>query len=743
MIIRRLLFGLFALLGALVVTGYAVLAAFDLNEHKGEISAAVEDLTGRKLVIAGRLSWSVSFGIGWPTPVVVGKDLSLGNSSWGSAASLLEIDRLEVGFDLWKLIFGTFDAEYFLADQGILQLEKSQDGQVNWDLPIGQEEVEQTEDYLGGDFPYLRRGTITSLSVRFSEPGQENRLTGEIDQLDVSVQDRGNLLSLALDGQVNKQPVIGRGELTALRSLALGRISPLKLDLQLKDSRLSLSGTTGERDGESFLSVSFEADGPKIASLAKLLTLEWPEVGDFKASGHLAVTGQSLDLTKLKASLGPSDLAGSVAVDFDAPGKATVNLTASEIDVTPFLGGATLESDQDVVQEEPATKDEPAFVFGTEPLPFDVLPEAQSVFDLKARKVVVDKLTFDDVAVKGKAGNKSLELESFHVGFDGASIKGSAQVDDSTPPMASLDLLTQDFDLGTYLKDHDVTDLVVGKIDVGLKIRGTGSSPRELVSGLNGHAGVVMGDGKIASRYVDLIATDLLQFIMPWKKNVDETIIKCALVQFEITDGLAKSQSMLFDTQNITMSGQGTIDLTSEKVDFSLRPRPKDPTLISLATGLRVTGTLLDTHVSVDPLSLAVEAAEGTAGVLLLGPAGILIPFVSLGAGHNHPCVNDLQKVFGKSLSDKSLTNSSGDKTSPATANSDSSDAPPLEVLLPASGTHITPDQLASYLEDLGYEKVANVTKEGNIFHADADWKGRPLRLRIDSRLDKIEVSDR
>jgi hypothetical protein len=201
------------------------------------------------------------------------------------------------------------------------------------------------------------------------------------------------------------------------------------------------------------------------------------------------------------------------------------------------------------------------------------------------------------------------------------------------------------------------------------------------------------------------------------------------------------TKSLLFDTKNITMTGHGTLDLQTEKIDLSLLPRPKDPALLSLATGLRVTGTLLDTKISLDPVSVAKQIAEGTIGVLLFGPAGILIPFASLGAGHHHPCVNDLQKVFGSQTA-KQLDSDGGDATQPAP---DPSEPPatvtavPNEVLLPMRGSQVGAGIMRAHLDDLGFTKIGTIDKEGAIFHVEAQWQGRPVKLRIDADLGTIE----
>ena len=67
----------------------------------------------------------------------------------------------------------------------------------------------------------------------------------------------------------------------------------------------------------------------------------------------------------------------------------------------------------------------------------------------------------------------------------------------------------------------------------------------------------------------------------------------------------------------------------------------------------------------------------------------------------------------------------------------------PTEVLIALEGDKITGNVMKRHLKDLGFGNITKMEKEGASFHVDADWQGRPLRLRIDGRLGTIEHSNR
>jgi uncharacterized protein involved in outer membrane biogenesis len=146
-----------------------------------------------------------------------------------------------------------------------------------------------------------------------------------------------------------------------------------------------------------------------------------------------------------------------------------------------------------------------------------------------------------------------------------------------------------------------------------------------------------MGPGYL-TKYLDLLSMDLSTKVIPFwgrQKKADE--INCAVVQFDIKNGVAVSKAFVFDSQIGILSAKGDTNLGTEQVNFLLNPQPKDFSLVNLSTKMRVTGTLLNPKVRPDMVSLATKGAKALS-TLALGPIGLLAPFVHLGAHKKHPC---------------------------------------------------------------------------------------------------------
>ncbi len=189
-----------------------------------------------------------------------------------------------------------------------------------------------------------------------------------------------------------------------------------------------------------------------------------------------------------------------------------------------------------------------------------------------------------------------------------------------------------------------MTELVKGYVDATLDLSGTGNTRREFLSSANGRVILVGGPGELGSRDLDLWAASLVRTMLSkeWKAQ-DVTRLNCVVARIDVQDGVARTDSILIDTQRITIAGSGTLDLDNEELDLLLKPNPKNATLVSLASPAHVTGSLASpkaerTKLPADRLALS--------GVLagLVNPAFLILAFSHAG-GDKNPCAAAVEKV--------------------------------------------------------------------------------------------------
>jgi AsmA family protein len=153
-----------------------------------------------------------------------------------------------------------------------------------------------------------------------------------------------------------------------------------------------------------------------------------------------------------------------------------------------------------------------------------------------------------------------------------------------------------------------------------------------------------METGVVHNEYIDLIAADLLNNLVPGGDDSGRTQLNCLVARFDVEDGVATSRALLFDTALTTTAGGGIIDLGKEEADLTIKPRPKDASLLSLAVPISVYGPLTDLGFTLKKEEAILGLAGALLGSALLGPVGLIVPFVSAGAGDGNACVEAVER---------------------------------------------------------------------------------------------------
>jgi hypothetical protein len=289
-------------------------------------------------------------------------------------------------------------------------------------------------------------------------------------------------------------------------------------------------------------------------------------------------------------------------------------------------------------------------MFSDEPLPFDLLDVVDADIRFNARNIKARDaaLEFGQLALRLDAGD--LHVDTLEATYQGAKVSANLNLTAGTPANAAVKFLVQGFDLGRFLKETHVSQDVEGQVDLAADLKSQGNSLHHLMAKLDGTTGAVIGKGYVP-RFLDLLAQDLTRRVITiWGRHKKSGRLNCGVIQFTNKDGVGTSDAFLFDTQLAILKGDGEINLATEQLDFVLSPKPKDRSLFSLATKLRVDGRILDPRVRPDMTSVATKGVKALSS-LVLGPAGMLVPFMSAGARHQHPCdvaelKNRIQSIY-------------------------------------------------------------------------------------------------
>jgi uncharacterized protein involved in outer membrane biogenesis len=588
---KRLLIIAVVVIVVLIVTGYTILLNYDFNEFKPRIAQAVKEATGRTLILDG----DIEIDFGFP-PRIVAESLSFGNAPWGSRPELASVKRLEVQIALLPLIRGIIDFKQVILVEPDFLLETNNSGQSNLDFETADEEA-STIQFLIFDEVRIDKGLFTYK-----------------------------------DGQSGKTYVVKINRLTGAAPDYLESIE-LELDCAFKDKRFEIKGTFG--------GVEALIDANK----------SWPVQ---LSAGHEGATLE-VEGSDLKVVLGENDLKGSVDLSFAGKRPQVIaTLSSQKIDLRPLLVKAEKKGAVKGPQATSGKKKDK--VFPSKPWPLDRLNLIDADIRIRPKQVLLPRLALDDITVDILLKNGNLTVEPIKFMIGGGSANGRFNLRSQDKPSALTMALKMDqLDLGQMLDELGYKRTLEGTLDAVITLAGSGNSLANLMAGLNGRISVVMKDGQVASKHLyvlqNILGTDVLRLINPFKKEETQTKVNCFINDIKIKDGLAEC-NLLLDTDQTSIFGVGDVDLRTEKLNLGIKPVPKKGyglanvgtvgfSLKELSQPFLLSGTLAHPSLALDPTQ-AVFSLGKMAGALALGPIGIAAFFADVSLGKKDPCLEAL-----------------------------------------------------------------------------------------------------
>jgi uncharacterized protein involved in outer membrane biogenesis len=117
----------------------------------------------------------------------------------------------------------------------------------------------------------------------------------------------------------------------------------------------------------------------------------------------------------------------------------------------------------------------------------------------------------------------------------------------------------------------------------------------------------------------------------------DREPIRCGVAQFHITDGIMQAQTLVFDAQDVRITGSGQVRLGPEELALSIRGQPKKLRLARVRAPIQVGGHLLDPKIGVNIFATAKQGAVAVALGAVAAPAAVLA-FVDPGLAKDEDC---------------------------------------------------------------------------------------------------------
>jgi uncharacterized protein involved in outer membrane biogenesis len=306
---RRILFWITLGFFTLFVATAAWLWTAEFGVFKPQLEDWITEATGREFAIDGDFSVDLA-----RQTTVVATDVRFANPEWVGTQQMARIGRAEIRVDtrsLWKRpvvieLIEIEDAEVVLAGR--------EDGAPNWVLEDTKPSQVAKED--AAILPVLfKRIDVNPLDIRIQSFNEVHRVD--------------DMLEFSVNAKVNDRPVFVTAEVGGWMALLAGADVRYKLDARLDTFELTSDGWIDNLDNIRRPNFRFEANGPDINDLVRLLGLEEEDEseGDINISGSLTAANDkpllldvegNLGLLQIEASGSLSDLEKFEEVDIDA-----------------------------------------------------------------------------------------------------------------------------------------------------------------------------------------------------------------------------------------------------------------------------------------------------------------------------------------------------------------------------------------------------------------------------------------
>lgn len=614
---KRWLYGAAVLVLLLLLGVLGSLLILDVDRFRASILAEVQARTGRSASLGGPVELAISLH-----PTLVLTDLTIGGIPSRDGAALLTARRLEIQVALLPLLGGELQVQRLLVDGADLHLERHADGGASWEFPA------RGATPAAAAIPSLAEARISDSRIHYRGlAGAGAEVT--VDSLVLGRSDSAALLSFTLEGQVDGVPLQASGSTGSIVGL-LRPSAPFPLDVTIDALGVTaqVSGTVARPLLGEAIALQVKLRAASLEALSRHLALELPP--DLPLALDVAVSGAAakLALRDLAVSLGENRVQGQldVALAGDRP-RISGTLHTERLDLLQLAGNA---------RERTGNRQQ---VFSDATVELAGLRLVDADIEVTGTRVDTPLGELSSLLAHLKLDGGVLRITPLRARIDDSALEGSVAISAAHPDRTELDLALEGrkLDAARVLVRLGQDPFVQGLADLSVDVRGRGASAAAIAASLDGHLRVLIGKARGRLSGLDRIVGGLTKVIgdMAGGSTGEWTPINCLAADFTLTQGIATRKVLLFDTDSLTVVGEGTVDLRSERLDLKFTPQPKSMTL-NVSLPVDVGGTLMAPAVSLDRAA-AVRRAGGLLGGLLFPPAA-LAAFIDMGSGDDHPC---------------------------------------------------------------------------------------------------------
>lgn len=504
-------------------------------------------------------------------------------------------------------------------------------GQADYRMTSKGDSVQELIDKAGISF--------NARDITGSKPGPYNikNITAETD-------DEGRL---NINGEINynNHPVnvtaqSGKNFLGELKKQAMGHVDMV---LSTNGSTVKINSTSRDVFKTGGRKIHIRLSGNKLKEWQGIVGRELPLLDHYKLESRFEIQKKGIRVNKFIIRTPRSRLRGKSFYRFGKRGTLNVLVDNSR------LALADLKMEADMVQKNTGKKSASNEMVIPKTDLMKLLSPAMDVnLEVRSSDLIFNKFTLHDLGLKTRWGEQVLATQVYKGRVSDGALTADIYltiVDEEAA--GKIEMNIHQLDYGKLMQEVGLGDKMKGKADVNVHLVGFGKDLKEFLTHSDGTMEFVGEKGILASKYLRLWGEDIVQTILPFNWfGREQTNLNCVVGRFDLTDGRLSSDSLLLDTETMTIAGTGAVNLGNEELAFELMPDPKNISLLSLATPVKIRGTLAKPRI--EPHALGTTWTIGSLLAGLANPAILIARFAKLGSLGENPCLAAIGKKEGE-----------------------------------------------------------------------------------------------
>jgi uncharacterized protein involved in outer membrane biogenesis len=636
---------------AIPAIALVILLNYDWNKARPWLNAKTSEAIGRPFAINGDLSlkWEKpAAAIGgrattWrdhiPWPHLIANDVHVSNPAGMPARDMASVGQLSFSLNPLLLLQHTIAIPVLRFESPAVDLVRNADGANNWTFHHQDKPSPWTLD--------LERVVFAKGVVRLADAFGKADITADVDTINA---DPSYGISWKLRGTYNGAPVTGSGKAGAVLSLKQQTTPyPLQADFRMGATRISAEGTVTRPAKLAAIDLKLKLAGASMARLYNLVGVLLPETPAFSTEGRLIGTldehSSHWTYDKFKGKVGSSDIAGRLEFQSGKPRGMLSGEVVSRLlnfsDLAPLIGADSNASKaaRGVAPVQPAGKVLPVETFRTErwkTVDADVKYSADRV--VREKQLPISKVNTHLVL---KAGVMTLNPLNFtmaggnmvsNIKLDGSGREGRDAI------KATAKVTARHLKIKELFPTIEKMQATVGEVNGDANLSATGNSIATLLAGANGELKTLINQGSVSKLLLEEMGLNIGNIVLTKLFGDKPVQLNCMATDFAVTNGLMQTRVFVVDTDEAVITADGTVNLTNERLNLTLRPQTKALRIFSLRAPLHLRGSFSNPEVSVDKGVLALKAGGAAALAVAAAPLAALLPLINTGPGQDSAC---------------------------------------------------------------------------------------------------------